>query len=120
VPGCLAFDEWTAQYVSGTMFAARPEPLRFLLKRGFYADRFDVSGHERDGTMLYAHVVENLLGLAVSAVGMRIVAFNGALWWRRLYAPFLRFVFRVKETRRRRLVKVFGLTVGWKTRKDVA
>lgn len=117
-PGCRDFDEASAQYVSGTMFAARVEPLRLLLERGFSADRFDVSGHERDGTILYAHVVENLFGLAVSAVGQRIEAFNGSLGWRRLYAPCLRALFRVKETRRRRLVKVLGVPVWWSRKEE--
>lgn len=114
VAGCRAFDPSSAQYAAGTMFVVRAEPLRFLLQRGFTAESFDVSGHEREGTMLYAHVVENMFGLAVSAVGMRIEAVNGPLWWCRLYGPLLRFLFRVKETRRRRLVKVCGVTVGWR------
>ena len=116
VSGCSAFDAESAQYVSGTMFACRPEPIRFLLKRGFRGEMFDVSGHERDGTILYAHRVENMFGLAVSAVGMRVECFSGSLWWRRTYAPVLRFVFRTKETRRRRMVKVFGVPVFWRTK----
>ncbi len=114
IPGCRPFDAGAAQYVSGTMFACRPEPLRFLLKRVFSGEMFDVSSHERDGTILYAHRVENLFGLAVSATGLRIEAFSGSLWWRRIYAPLLRVVCRVKETRNRRMVKVFGLPVWWK------
>jgi len=117
IDGCGAFDSRVAQYVSGTMFASRVEPLRFLLRRGFSAALFDTSGHERDGHILYAHRVENMFGLAVSAVGLRIEAFNGSLWWRRLYAPVVRFVFRVKETRRRRLVKVLGVPVWWATKR---
>lgn len=114
VDGCAPFDETCVQYVAGTMFAARPEPLAFLLKRGFTVDMFARSSHEKDGTIVYAHVVENLLGLAVSAIGMRIVAHNGSLAWRRFYAPILRAIFTVKETRRRRIVKVLGVPVSWK------
>ena len=114
IPGCLPFDEGSAQYVSGTMFACRSEPLEFLLKRGFRGEMFDVSSHDRDGTILYAHRVENLFGLAVSATGLCIAAFNGSLRWRRIYAPVMRVVCRVKETRNRRMVKVFGLPVWWR------
>ena len=117
IPGCSAFDAASAQYVSGTMFACRPETVLFLLKRGFRGEMFDISGHERDGTILYAHRVENMFGLAVSAVGQRIVAFNGPLWWRRAYAPLVRLLFRVKETRCRRIVKVLGVPVAWRKKK---
>lgn len=117
VGGCAPFDERTAQYVSGTMFATRPEPLAFFLKHGFDGRMFEVSGHTADSEpVLYVHRVENLLGLSVSAVGRRIVAWNGSLRWRRIYAPVLRWAFRVKETRNRRMVRIFGVTVFWRTK----
>ena len=115
IDGCAAFDERTAQYVSGTMFACRPEPLAFFLKHGFDAGMFEVSGHVPGSEpVLYVHVVENLLGLAVSGVGLRIVAFNGSLWWRRIYAPVRWRAFRIKETRNRWVVKAFGIPIAWK------
>lgn len=117
IGGCAPFDERMAQYVSGTMFAARPEPLEFFLKRSFDAGMFEASGHAAGAEpVLYVHRVENLLGLSVSAVGRRIVAWNGSLRWRRIYAPLLCALFRVKETRRRRIVKVFGVPVFWRTK----
>lgn len=116
IPGCKPFDARTAQYVSGTMFAMRPEPLAFLLKKTFSPEMFDVSSHDREGQIVYAYRVENLFGLAVSAVGMRLDAFNGSLGWRRIYAPLLKALFRVKETRRRQMVKVFGVPVLWRTK----
>ena len=117
IGGCAPFDERSAQYVSGTMFAARPEPLAFFLRHGFDVGMFEASGHAA-GTepVLYAHRVENLLGLSVSAVGWRIVAWNGSLRWRRFYAPILRAAVRVKETRNRRMLKVFGIPVLWRTK----
>ena len=117
VDGCAPFDERTAQYVSGTMFAARPEPLAFFLRRGFDVGMFEVSGHTADAEpVLYVHRVENLLGLSVSAVGRRIVAWNGSLRWRRIYAPLLHWALRVKEARNRRMVRILGVTVFWRTK----
>ena len=118
IPGCKPFDARTAQYVSGTMFAVRPEPLVFLLRKTFSPELFDVSSHDREGQIVYAYLVENLFGLAVSAVGMRLDAFSGSLRWRRFYAPLLRALFRVKETRRRQMVKVLGVPVLWRTKEQ--
>lgn len=119
LPGCRQFDVRTAQYVSGTMFVSRPEPIAFLMRKKFSPEMFDVSSHDREGQIIYAYRVENMFGLAVSAVGMRIASFNGSLRWRRLYAPALRALFRVKETRRRKIVKVLGVPVYWRM-KDLA
>ena len=116
ISGCRPFDAGAAQYVSGTMFACRPEPLEFLLKKAFSPDAFEASSHDRDGQIVYAYRVENMFGLAVSAVGMRIASFSGSLRWRRIYAPVLRAFFRVKETRRHRIVKVLGIPVFWQTK----
>ena len=117
VDGCTPFDERSAQYVSGTMFAARPEPLMFFLKHDFDAGMFEVSGHAAGAEpVLYVHCVENILGLSVSAVGRRIVAWNGSLRWRRIYAPLLHWAFRVKETRNRRMVRILGVPVFWRTK----
>ena len=118
IPGCRAFRPAGAQYVSGTMFAARPEPLAFLLKRGFESEMFVASTHANNDCIVYAHIVENMLGLAVSAVGQRIRAYNGSLAWRRLYAPICNGLYRVKVTRRRRIVKVLGIPVSWMLKKE--
>lgn len=102
-------------YVGGTMFAARTAPLRLLLRRGFTADMFEESaGHDRE---TYAHVVERMLGLCVFAAGLRIVAWNGSLRWRRLYysktplGRLLRFIYQSRIRDWRLTVKVFGITV---------
>ena len=81
--GCGTLDPSRAQFVAGTMFAARPEPLEFLLKRGFGAEMFAPSAHVNVDDMEYAHVVERLFGFAVSACGMRIEAFDRSLAWHR-------------------------------------
>ena len=76
----------TGQYVAGTMFAAKPAALRPLLGRTFSADDFEpAQGHL---TETFAHVLERALGLSVSAAGLRLVAFNGSLLWRRLVYLF--------------------------------
>ena len=82
--GGAAVDPARAQFVAGTMFAARPEPLAFLLNGGFGADMFAPSAHVRVDDMEYAHVVERLFGFAVAACGMRIEAFDRSLFWHRL------------------------------------
>ncbi len=101
------------------MFVMRVEPLRLLMCHRFSADMFEVPvGHDRE---TYAHVVERMMGLCVSAVGLKIVAWNGSLRWRRLYysktplGRLLRFIYqsRIREWRLR--VKVFGITVFTRT-----
>ena len=67
------------RFVAGTMFAAKPEPLAFLLKRNFTAELFPASAHVEISDCQYAHVVERMLGLAVGACGQRIVAANGLM-----------------------------------------
>ena len=74
------------QYVAGTMFAVKPAALRPLLKRTFTADDFELpQGHL---TETFAHVLERAMGLSVSAAGLRLAAFNGSLFWRRLVYLF--------------------------------
>ena len=74
------------QYVAGTMFAAKPEALRPLLGRTYAAEDFEPpEGHL---TETFAHVLERALGLSVSAAGLRLAAFNGSLFWRRLLGRF--------------------------------
>ena len=106
-----------AQYVAGTMFAAKPEALAAVLQLKPSAEDFaPAQGHL---TETFAHVMERAIGLSVSAAGLRIAPFSGSLRWRRFYAPALRFLFRVKETRRRKIVKVLGVPVCWRM-KDLA
>lgn len=107
------------QYVGGTMFVMRTEPLRLLLRRRFAADMFEEPvGHDRE---TYAHVVERMMGVCVSAAGLRIVAWNGSLRWRRLYysktllGRLLRFVYQARIRDWRLRVKVFGITVFTRT-----
>ena len=103
----LAFDEmarfgWRppsrdrAQFVAGTMFAVRPEPLELLLERGFDAGMFAPSAHVNVNDMEYAHVVERLLGFAVQACGLRIEAFDRSLAWHRLKKRIRKHLFRIR------------------------
>lgn len=96
--GGLPLDRSRAQFVAGTMFAARPKPLEFLLKRGFEASQFAPSAHVNVDDMEYAHIVERLLGFAVQACGLRIEAFDRSLAWHRFRKWFSK---RLKKTRRR-------------------
>lgn len=73
-----------AQFVAGTMFAVRPEPLALLMKRGFGAEMFAPSAHVKVDDMEYAHLVERMFGFAVAACGLRIEAFDRSLAWHRL------------------------------------
>ena len=72
-------DSSAGRFVAGTMFAAKPEPLEFLLKRNFTAEMFPTSAHIEISDCQYAHVVERMMGLAVGACGQRIVAANGLM-----------------------------------------
>ena len=71
------------RYVAGTMFAVKTSVLRLLLRRAFTADEFakPVPGEN----FSFAHVLERMFGVAVSAAGLRVEAFNGSVAWRRLY-----------------------------------
>ena len=90
-----------AEYVAGTMFAARPTALKPLLVRRFEASAFEPPAGHRCET--YAHLMERMLGFSVAAAGLRIAAFNGSLAWRRryygrnLFGKLCRFLFQVKH-----------------------
>lgn len=91
----------SAEYVAGTMFAARPAALMPLLSRRFEAAAFEPpAGHRRE---TYAHLMERMLGFSVTAAGYRIAAFNGSLVWRRRYygrsvfGKLCRFLYQVKH-----------------------
>lgn len=71
------------RYVAGTMFAVKPAALRALLAREFSAGQFEKPVPGENFT--YAHVLERMFGVAVSAAGMRVEAFNGSVTFRRLY-----------------------------------
>ena len=78
------------QYVAGTMFAAKPAALRPLLKKELTAEMFEASaGHM---TETFAHVMERVLGLSVTAAGLKIVAFNGSLRLRRAWYKLCKLV----------------------------
>ena len=102
-------------YVAGTMFAIRTEPLRLLLRKRFTAEMFETyGGHARE---TYAHVMERMLGLCVTAVGFRLAAFNGSVGLRRWYygrsvsAKVVRMFFRYRIIGDRRVVSVFKIPV---------
>lgn len=90
-----------AEYVAGTMFAARPAALKPLLARRFEAAMFEPPAGHRCET--YAHLVERMFGFSVVAAGLRIAAFNGSLAWRRRYygrsvfGKLCRFLYQVKH-----------------------
>lgn len=65
------------RFVAGTMFAAKPEALKLLLRRDFKPEMFPVSEHVKISDCQYAHVVERMMGLAVGSCGQRIAAANG-------------------------------------------
>ena len=91
----------SAEYVAGTMFAARPAALKPLLARRFEAEMFEPPAGHRCET--YAHLLERMFGFSVLIAGLRIVAFNGSLAWRRRYygrsvfGKLCRFLFQVKH-----------------------
>ena len=111
----------SAEYVAGTMFAARPAALKPLLARRFEAAMFEPPAGHRCET--YAHLLERMLGFSVAAAGLRIAAFNGSLAWRRRYYgrdPFgklCRFLFQVKHDSNKGVAttKVLHVPV-WRTR----
>ena len=90
-----------AEYVAGTMFAARPAVLKPLLAHRFEASEFEPPAGHRCET--YAHLLERMLGFSVSAAGLRIAAHNGSPSWRRryygkgLFGRLCRFLFQVKH-----------------------
>ena len=110
-------------YVAGTMFLARVEPFKALLREDFTADRFDVPGDHRTET--YAHVMERMFGLFVSAVGLRVESFNGSIRWRLNYyrqnplGKFLRFFFQRKVRDWKYQVKVFQIPIYTKRLKRI-
>lgn len=71
-------------FVAGTMFAVKPAALAPLLRKHHAAQDFaESAGH---GGITHAHIMERMLGLSVSAAGMRIESFDGPSvrlrrWW---------------------------------------
>ncbi len=105
-----------AQFVAGTMFAAKPSVFAKLLSRGWTADDFVQSVH--DNTEQTAHVLERALGVIVTAEGLRIDSPRGDLArWRvaRALGDFFRsvpgFLWSDETVNSRRIVKVCGLSV---------
>ena len=105
-----------AQFVAGTMFAARPSVFAKLLARGWSADDFVQSVH--DNTEQMAHVLERALGVIVSAEGLRIDSPCGDLRRWRIgvsIRDFLRaipaFIWSNEKKDGRRIVKVCGISV---------
>jgi len=105
-----------AQFVAGTMFAARPSIFAKLLARGWTADDFVNSVH--DNTEQMAHVLERAMGVVVSAEGLRIESPRGDLGrWRIKMAvlDFLKaipgFFWSNENKDGRRIVKVCGISI---------
>ena len=104
------------QFVAGTMFAARPVVFARLLARGWSADDFSES--VRDGTEQTAHMLERVLGVVVSAEGLRIDSPRGDLARWRLgvsvrdaLAAVVRFIWSDSVVNGRRIVKVMGVSI---------
>ena len=105
-----------AQFVAGTMFAARPSVFAKLLSRGWTADDFVQSVH--DNTEQTAHVLERALGVVVTAEGLRIDSPRGDLRRWRVGASALDFLKGIpgflwsnESNDGRRIVKVCGISV---------
>ena len=105
-----------AQFVAGTMFAARPLVFKRLLGRGWAADDFVQSVH--DNTEQTAHVLERAPGIVVTAEGLRIDSPLGDLGrWRvgTAVRDFLlaipRFLWSDERAVGRRIVKICGISV---------
>lgn len=105
-----------AQFVAGTMFAARPSVFRRLLAHGWSADDFCAS--VRDGTEQTAHLLERVMGTVVYAEGMRIEPCHGTLAGSRFRACLVGaaravglFLFDAHRVKDRLIVKVFRISI---------
>jgi len=96
-------------FVGGTMFAARAEVLRPFADHPFTPEMFTESGSHEPTT--YAHVMERMLGLAVEGAGWRFAAFDGSVFWWRLYCRVRRFLFDSRWSERRRSIRICGITI---------
>ncbi len=106
----------SAQFVAGTMFAARPQIFARLLARGWTANDFAAS--VRDGTEQTAHLLERAIGVVVSAEGFRVDSPGGDLarwrFWvsvRDALVVVGRFFWSNDVVDGRRIVKVMGVSV---------
>lgn len=106
----------SGRFVGGTMFAVRAALFKPLADYPFTPELFEASGgHE---TETYAHVMERLFGLIVSAQGARVEGFDGSVAWRRFWATLGKFFFDSRRTERRRSVRICGITVYLKRLRD--
>lgn len=99
----------SARFIGGTMFAVRASLYRVLADYPFTAEMFEVSaGHD---TETFAHMIERLFGLVVSAQGKRVVGFNGSIALFRLKGVLAKFLFDSRLTERRRSIRICGILV---------
>lgn len=99
----------SSRFVGGTMFAVRASLYKLLADYPFTAEMFEVTkGHD---TETFAHMVERLFGLIVSAQGKRVVGFNGSVTLRRLKGAILKFLYDNRLTERRHSIRVCGILV---------
>jgi len=98
-----------ASFVGGTMFAVRAELLRPFVRYPFTAEMFDVSAGHSSETL--AHVLERMMGLAISAQGYRVAAFNGSVLFRRLRYAVLHFLYQNRKSDRRHSIRLCCITV---------
>lgn len=96
-------------FVGGTMFAVRASLYRPLAEYPFTADMFEVSaGHDAE---TYAHVMERIFGLIITAQHARIVAFNGSVFWRRVGCRLASLFYEHRFSDRRDTIRICGITV---------
>lgn len=96
-------------FIGGTMFAVRAALYKVLADYPFAADMFEVSaGHD---TETFAHMIERLFGLVVTAQGKRVAGANGSVALFRIKGAIAKFLFDSRLTERRRSVRVCGILV---------
>lgn len=98
-----------ARFVGGTMFAVRASLYKVLADYPFTADMFEVSaGHD---TETFAHMIERLFGLVVTAQGKRVAGANGSVALFRIKGAIAKFLFDSRLTERRRSIRICGILV---------
>lgn len=98
-----------SSFIGGTMFAVRASLYKMLADYPFTAEMFEVSaGHD---TETFAHMIERLFGLVVSAQGKRVAGANGSVALFRIKGAIAKFFYDSRLTERRRSIRVCGILV---------
>lgn len=99
-------------FVAGTMFMVRSELMKPIRDHFSFSDFGETNAAVRDGTL--AHVLERLLGIAVTARGYRIAGFDTcpSLVFYTIRSRVKRFIFHSKKTKSGyRLIKICKIPV---------